>query len=232
MGARAGRRRLGPYRYQEGGRDRHPFRGRGRHDPRRLRRRGHERGPWSAGRRAGGDEHERPGAGTTTTTSLMGYCVAQAKTLYERRPDIAVGKDPVARCQKMLTEGVVDQAGVDEAVRFSEAAYGPAPGATTTTTTTSDKPKTWVEVASISATAAKRGTPFQLVGGQQRVTYSCIGEGTGCMWDVRGPDRDCYAVAKAGVSDQTQCYLEAGEYHLELDGFSRCTLTVKLEELQ
>lgn len=86
-------------------------------------------------------------------TPLMTYCIQQANALYARYPSMAVGKDPVARCESILTNEnypVVDRAGVDDLILSSEELFKlatappvspppttPLPAPPTTTTTTS-----------------------------------------------------------------------------------------------
>ena len=129
-------------------------------------------------------------------------------------------------------EAPTTSTGANESTTSTHAPAATQPPATTASTSSPATEATWVKVATLSSTTKKQGPPFQLLGGQQRVTYSCLGDGTGCFWDVIGPDLGCHSVAKAGVTDETQCYLEAGEYHLETNGFGFTTITVKLEELR
>jgi hypothetical protein len=99
--------------------------------------------------------------------ALMEYCVQQSRALYERRPDIGAGKDPVARCKEMITRGgaatttgrLVDRAGVDAEIAYTEQWYNAASADTATDGTTRTTVAKGVVLTTSPAPVATRPMP-------------------------------------------------------------------------
>jgi len=101
-----------------------------------------------------------------------------------------------------------------------------------TTTTTVTVPMVWRTVATLSGAGNAQGAQFELLGGQQRLSWTCTRFfDLGASFYVKGgtyqPSIDCTAASGASY-----LYDAAGDYHLAVIAVDNDLWSVKLEELR
>jgi hypothetical protein len=109
-----------------------------------------------------------------------------------------------------------------------------APTTTIAAPTTTAAPSRWVPVGNLAGSATKQGALFALLGGQQRLSYSCQGSGGGgCIFSIlQGPDEAFHVSPEHTAADTTMVYLDPGSYHLAAEIIGSWTFTMRLEELR